>query len=120
MILAVGIGTSFMGYRQLAYWITNKRTIGRRGVVGYSADSMPIENIADVVISRSVFDRVTGLSTLYIQPFGGAGMMMAPGNARMNPYTGSNSFTGINHDEAADIQQLIFHLRDAIKRETSR
>lgn len=120
VILLSTILTGFLAYRKYAYWITNRRTIGRRGVVGYSTDSMPLDNIADVVVMRTIMDRLLGISSLYIQPYGGAGFMMPARNAGVNRFSGSNSFLGIMPSEAPEIQQLIFHLRDASKKASVR
>ncbi|MEM3852148.1 MAG: PH domain-containing protein [Methanomassiliicoccales archaeon] len=120
IVLVVGILFGYLGYTKYRYWITNHRTIGKRGIVGYSFDSMPLENVADVVVSRGILDRILGISTIYIQPIGGSGFMVPVRGFGMNRYTGSNSFIGLKPEDTAELQQLIFHLRDARKRETGK
>ncbi len=118
--LLIGGLFGYLGYTKYRYWITNHRTIGRRGMVGYSLDSMPLENVADVIVMRGVFDRILGIASIYVQPIGGSGFMMPVRGFGMNRYSGSNSFMGLQPQETPEIQQLIFHLRDIRKRETGR
>ncbi len=120
LILLLSVVTAFLGYRKYSYWITNHRTIGRRGIIGYTTDSMPLENVADVVVSRGILDRILGLSSIYIQPIGGAGFSIPVRGMGLNRLSGTNNFQGLNPSEAPDVQQLIFHLRDLRKRETGR
>ncbi|MBX8633898.1 MAG: PH domain-containing protein [Candidatus Thermoplasmatota archaeon] len=120
LILILSIVSGFLGYKKYSYWITNHRTIGRRGIIGYTMDSMPLENVADVIISRGIIDRILGLSTVYIQPIGGSGFMVPVRGMGLNRFGGTNNFQGLTPSEAPDIQQLIFHLRDLRKRETGR
>jgi membrane protein YdbS with pleckstrin-like domain len=120
IILILSVVSGFLGYKKYSYWITNHRTIGRRGIIGYTMDSMPLENVADVIISRGIIDRILGLSTVYIQPIGGSGFMVPVRGMGLNRFGGTNNFQGLNPNEAPEIQQLIFHLRDLRKKETGR
>ena len=119
LILAVSLVGGYLAYKKFRYWITNHRTVGRRGVIGFSLDSMPLENIADVIINRSILDRILGLSSVYVQPIGGSFVIPVRG-AGLNRLMGSNMFVGLMPKEGPEIQQLIFHLRDLRKRETGR
>ena len=110
-----------VAYRKFRYWITNHRTVGRRGVIGYSIDSIPLETISDVVVQRSVADRILGLSAVWIQPFGGSTVGgYGAASYRFGGITGSNSFLGLLPPDATNVQQMIFHLRDLRRRETGR
>src|SRR6185436_15739611 len=40
--------------RRYHYWLTNKRVIWCHGFIGYQVRSVPLERIADVVISRTL------------------------------------------------------------------
>lgn len=120
IILLVSVFFGYLGYKKYSYWITNHRTIGKRGIIGFTIDSMPLENIADVIVARGIIDRILGISTLYIQPIGGSGFMVPVRGLGMNRYGGTNNFMGINPVDAPEIQQLIFHLRDLRKRETGK
>jgi|GEM_PF-2452630 len=120
LIIVVGVIYGYLAYNKYRYWITNHRTIGKRGVIGYSFDSMPLENVADVIVSRGILDRILGLATIYIQPIGGSGLMVPVRGIGMNRYTGSNSFIGLDPSATPEIQQLIFHLRDIRKKQTGR
>ncbi len=120
LILILSVVSGFIGYRKYSYWITNHRTIGKRGIIGYTTDSMPLENVADVIVSRGIMDRILGLSTLYIQPIGGSGFMIPARGMGLNRLGGTNNFQGLDPGEAPEIQQLIFHLRDLRKKETGR
>lgn len=120
LLVIIGVVFGLLAYGKYRYWITNHRTIGKRGVIGYSFDSIPLENVADVVVSRGILDRILGIATIYIQPIGGSGFMVPVRGFGMNRYSGSNSFIGIDPKMAPELQQLIFHLRDIRKKETGR
>jgi membrane protein YdbS with pleckstrin-like domain len=110
-----------LAYRKFRYWITNHRTVGRRGVIGYSIDSIPLETISDVVVQRSVADRILGLSSIWVQPFGGSSSGgYGAAQYRFGTISGTNSFLGLVPADATNVQQLIFHLRDVRRRETGR
>ncbi len=62
------------------YWLTNKRVIWCHGFIGYQVRSVPLERIADVVISRTLPEILAGMSSIDIrdmtgqmQPRGGLG-----------------------------------------------
>ena len=58
-------------YNMMHYWITNKRVIQRRGFIGYSIYSVPLERISDIMISRSFVERLFGFGSLHIQSLAG-------------------------------------------------
>ena len=121
VVVVISVVFAFIAYAKFRYWVTSQRTVGRRGIIGYSIDSIPLETISDVVVQRSVSDRILGLSTIYIQPFGGSAMGgYGAGQYRFGGIGSTNSFLGLTPTEAPDIQQLIFHLRDLRRRETGR
>jgi membrane protein YdbS with pleckstrin-like domain len=121
IIMLISVVYAQLAYRKFRYWITNHRTVGRRGVIGYSIDSIPLETISDVIVQRSIADRILGLSSIWVQPFGG-GAVGGYGAAsyRFGAMTGSNSFLGLKPADATNLQQLIFYLRDVRRRETGR
>ena len=59
-------------YGKSWYWITNHRVIGKKGFLGYSINSVPLENVADVVLTRTLLDRILGLSSLIVVSMGNA------------------------------------------------
>jgi membrane protein YdbS with pleckstrin-like domain len=120
LLLVAAIPTGWLAYTKFRFWITNQRTVGRRGVVSYSVDSIPLETISDVIISRSVVDRLLGLSSLYIQPFGGAGFYPPQSAGAGSQFQSSNTFPGLTADEAVAVQQQILHLRTVRRSATGR
>ncbi len=102
-----------ISYGKYKYWITNHRVIGRRGVIGYSIDSIPLENVTDVVINRSLLERVLNIASLIIVPMGGT--PRTPENVES-----ANYFPALRPHEAVDLQKLIFNLRDKRKEETGK
>ncbi|HLY77429.1 MAG TPA: PH domain-containing protein, partial [Thermoplasmata archaeon] len=112
ILMVASVITGYLAYTKFRFWITTQRTVGRRGVVSYSIDSVPLETISDVIISRSIVDRLLGLSSLYIQPFGGAGFYPAQSGRYGSQFQSANTFPGLPSAEAPQIQQLILHLRD--------
>jgi membrane protein YdbS with pleckstrin-like domain len=119
LILVASIVTGWLSYTKFRFWITSQRTVGRRGVVSYSIDSIPLETISDVIVSRSITDRLLGLSSLYIQPFGGPGFYPPQSGAAGSQYQSSNTFPGLDAPEAVVIQQQILHLRTVRRASTT-
>ncbi len=121
IIIVASVVYAQLAYRKFRYWVTNHRTVGRRGVIGYSIDSIPLETISDVVVQRSIADRILGLSSIWVQPFGGATAGgYGAAQYRFGAISGSNSFLGMLPADATNVQQMIFHLRDLRRRETGR
>jgi uncharacterized membrane protein YdbT with pleckstrin-like domain len=121
VIVVVSVVYATLAYRKFRYWITNHRTVGRRGVIGYSIDSIPLETISDVIVQRSIADRILGLSSIWVQPFGGTPVGgYGAGQYQFGTMTGTNSFLGLMPPDATNLQQLIFYLRDVRRRETGR
>jgi len=107
----ISVFTSILSYNKYRYWITNKRLISGRGIIGYSVDSLPLEMVQDVVINRAIVDRMLGLTSLYVSAIGG---MMMVNNRRISSV---NYLRALNVDEAKKIQTIIFELRDERKKE---
>ncbi|MDE1871441.1 MAG: PH domain-containing protein [Candidatus Micrarchaeota archaeon] len=103
-------------YGKFLYWITNHRVIGKRGVIGYSVDSIPLENVTDVVINRSTIDRLLGLSSLIIVPMTTA---RTSGNSPDEQTQNPNFFPALSPDTAEELQKLLFDLKDSRKKELS-
>jgi uncharacterized membrane protein YdbT with pleckstrin-like domain len=53
------------------YWLTNKRVIWCHGFIGYQVRSVPLERIADVVISRTLPEMLAGMSSIIIRDMTG-------------------------------------------------
>jgi uncharacterized membrane protein YdbT with pleckstrin-like domain len=53
------------------YWLTNKRVIWCHGFIGYQVRSVPLERITDVVISRTLPELVSGMSSIKIRDMTG-------------------------------------------------
>jgi membrane protein YdbS with pleckstrin-like domain len=58
-------------YNMRYYWLTNNRVIIKKGLIGYSINSIPLERISDVLISRSFLERVFRFGSLHIQSLAG-------------------------------------------------
>lgn len=75
IVLILSIVTSFIlsliSYDKYYYWITNKRVIVKSGIIGYKISSIPYERISDIVISRSILERLFGVTSLHIQSLAG-------------------------------------------------
>lgn len=77
-ITIVGIGFvpfafiwAVIAVRRYHYWLTNKRVIWCHGFIGYQVRSVPLERIADVVISRTFPEIVAGISSIDIRDMTG-------------------------------------------------
>jgi len=58
-------------YKMMYYWITTQRIIVKKGLIGYSINSIPFERISDALISRSFLERIFGFGSLHIQTLAG-------------------------------------------------
>ena len=57
--------------RRYHYWLTNKRVVWCHGFIGYRVRSVPLERIADVVISRTLPELLAGISSIDIRDMTG-------------------------------------------------
>lgn len=74
IILAViffGFIIAHLRYEHQHYWITNKRVMYKKGLIGYSISSIPLERISDIIISRSFIERLFGFGSLHVQTLAG-------------------------------------------------
>jgi uncharacterized membrane protein YdbT with pleckstrin-like domain len=103
----------FIQYGKSWYWITTRRVVGKRGLLGYSIDSIPLEQITDVVLDRTLLDRLLGLSSLIIVPMGGSAKVNggSPNEQAMN----ANFFPALPQEVARELQRVLFNLRDEVK-----
>lgn len=67
----LGFVFASLRYSKQFYWITNKRVIYKRGLIGYRITSIPYERISDVVISHTFWERLFGFGSLHIQSLAG-------------------------------------------------
>jgi len=90
-------------YNYQHYWITNKRVLYRRGLIGYRISSIPLERISDVIVSRTFWERIFGFGSILIQSL--AGQMTYPHGGRLGA---EGSLIAIPDPEGT--QKLIFEL----------
>jgi uncharacterized membrane protein YdbT with pleckstrin-like domain len=107
---------ALLAYGKFKYWVSNYRVIGRRGVIGYSIDSIPLENITDIIIARSIPERILGLSSLRIIPIGGTSITYG----KYGSMSSANYFPALVPGHAKELQEKIFDLRNKRKKETGR
>ena len=69
--VVIGIVLSNSAYSKTHYWITNQRVVVKKGLIGYSLSSIPLERVSDVVISRSFLERIFGFASLHVQSLAG-------------------------------------------------
>ena len=115
LIFAIISIKPFISYGKSWYWITNRRVIGKRGFLGYSIDSIPLENVSDVVLSRTVLDRLLGLSSLIIVPLSSTGSRTNAGitdESAQNP----NFFPALPQKMAIELQRVLFNLREDLRK----
>ncbi len=91
-------------YSHEFYWITNKRIVYKRGMLGYRITSIPYERVSDVMISKTFTERIFGIASLHIQSLAGQ---------VTNPWQGTGlgaegSLNAIPNPE--ETQELIFKL----------
>lgn len=105
-----GIG-SYISYNKYQVWISDQRIISARGFIGYTTESMPLENINDVIINRSIVDRILNLSSVRAVPIGGMVMYGRRGGFNTTGY-----IPALHPDDANRIQKEIFDLRNSRKK----
>ncbi len=74
--VAIGYVFSALRYGKQYYWITNKRIVYKRGLIGYKITSIPFERVSDAIISRTFIEKIFGIASLHIQSL--AGQMSGP------------------------------------------
>jgi len=71
-LLLIGIWALVdMKYKKQHYWITTKRVIYKRGLIGYKISSIPLERISDIILSRTFLERLFGFGSLHVQTLAG-------------------------------------------------
>ena len=103
-------------YGKSWYWITNHRVIGKRGFLGYNINSVPLENVADVVLTRTLLDRLLGLSSLIVVSMGNAPLQS--GSNEDEKSESPNFFPALTQETARELQRVLFNLRDEVKNPT--
>ena len=83
--------------RRCHYWLTNKRVIWCHGFIGYQVRSVPLERVADVVISRTFPEMVAGMSSIDIRDMAG--------QAQAASSVGAAKWVGVK--DAPEIQKRI-------------
>jgi uncharacterized membrane protein YdbT with pleckstrin-like domain len=114
VVVVIAVLYPFISYGKFKYWITNHRVVGQRGFIGYSVESIPLENVTDVTLNRGIVEQILSLSSLYIVPIGGTTY------GRRGGMGGANYFPALKPDHAVELQALIFKLRDARKKEAGK
>lgn len=71
VFLAIDILIVRRKYKMMYYWITTQRIVVKKGLIGYSINSMPFERISDTLISRSFLEKIFGFGSLHIQTLAG-------------------------------------------------
>ena len=70
-IIGITFLAAYLRYKKQYYWITNKRVVHKRGIIGYRINSIPLERISDVIISRTFLERIFGFGSVAIQSMAG-------------------------------------------------
>jgi len=112
VVLIIGIALSLVSakisYGKFRVWITDQRIVSASGFIGFHTESLPLENITDVVINRGLIDRLLNLSSIMAVPMGG----MVIYGRRSNIST-VGFIPALHPDDATKLQKLIFDLKNA-------
>ncbi len=100
-----------IGYGKFQVWLTNQRIVSSGGFIGFHTESMPLENIVDVVMNRGVIDRILRISSIMAVPMGGA---MSYG--KRSSFSTVGFIPALHPDDAVKLQKRIFDLRNAKKK----
>ncbi len=67
----IAFASAHLHYSKEYYWITTKRLVQKHGFIGYRVNSIPLERVSDVVISRSFIESFFGFSSVHVQSLAG-------------------------------------------------
>jgi len=70
-ILPIVLFVTIIARHRYHYWLTNKRVIWCHGFIGYKVRSVPLERIADVVLSRTLPEMLAGVSSIIVRDMTG-------------------------------------------------
>ena len=96
--------------RRYHYWLTNKRVIWCHGFIGYQVRSVPLERIADVVISRTLPEMLSGMSSIDIRDMTGQTQLR----------TGFSAAKWVGVKDAPEIQKRILEQIKQVNENTKR
>jgi len=99
--IALSLVSAKISYSKFTVWITNQRIVSAVGFIGFHTESLPLENITDVVINRGLIDRLLNLSSIMAIPIGGLNISTVGFIPALHP------------DDAIKLQKLIFDLKNA-------
>ena len=101
-LIVVTFIVSWLSYRQRQYWVTSERIVFKKGLIGYSVSSIPLERISDLIISRSFLEKLLGFGSIYVQSLAGQSSYTNRGYG----IGAEASLQGLKNPE--EIQELIF------------
>jgi membrane protein YdbS with pleckstrin-like domain len=90
-----------LAYKWEYYWITNKRIVVQKGLIGHSIQIVPLERISDIIVSRNWLEKLLGIGSLLVQSLAGQYTPYVPFGAELR-------LLGLTNPE--EVQQLIFDL----------
>jgi len=100
-----------IGYGKFQVWLTNQRIVSSGGFIGFHTESMPLENIVDVVMNRGVIDRILHISSIMAVPMGGTAFF-----GKRSSFSTVGFIPALHPDDAVKLQKRIFDLRNAKKK----
>ena len=62
--------TNSLRFNKLKVWITTKRVIIRKGLVGYSEKSLLLERIGEIIVKETFLQRLFGIRILMLEVLG--------------------------------------------------
>jgi uncharacterized membrane protein YdbT with pleckstrin-like domain len=97
----LGVATAWLRYNKRRYWVTDHRVVHKKGIIGHSVSSIPLERVSDVIVSRSMMERILGFGSVHVQTLAG---QMSHGSK----FGAEGDLKAIPEPEK--VQQLIFDL----------
>lgn len=111
-LMGIVWGLAVFAKRRWHYWLTNKRVIWCHGFIGYRVRSVPLERIADVIISRTFFELIAGITSIEVRDMTGQGGVPATG------LSDGSKWLGVAN--APDIQKRILEEVSKVNRQIGR
>ena len=111
LLLIVSV-VPYIEYGKAWYWITTRRVIDKRGFIGYTVDSIPLENVTNIILSRTLLDRLLGISSLVIVPM--SGDPIPKNGIRKWGSQSPNYFPALPQKLARELQRVLLNLKSEL------
>ncbi len=98
LLFLVPYAVASLVYGKEHYWLTNQRIVRKSGFIGYKVNSVPLERVSDVVVSRSFVESIFGFASVHVQTLAG--------QVSYGRFGAGAAFKAVSNPE--ELQKLVF------------